>query len=713
MSRLTDLIAQVKAKDPQVGDDLEAEFKALSKRRAFGLNFERHKPEEVELPGRPVRRGDRVRVLPERGTTGPADQRLWTVTKTHRADGERVAHLRLVGSDPIEEQVALVEDLVVIAGFGDAIYPGLVETGRVERGEADDPFHTVINAENYHALRTLTYTHRGKIDCIYIDPPYNTGDKSWKYNNNYVEGDDLYRHSKWLAFMERRLRVARELLNPEDSVLIITIDEKEYLRLGLLLEQTFPEAKVQMVTIVINPLGQERASRLARVEEYAFFVFFGGASPRKSFDDLLNEVVASDEVEQSVRWERLIRGGTGATRRKSPDLFFPVFIDEEVGRIVEIGEPLERDADRSTVKARPGLTTVWPLRRNGSEGRWRCSPSYLRSLLSRGYARLGTYDKSAKQWTISYLGKAQIDRIEKGAIEIVARANAGHVILGSVKGAPNRASIKTVWNRPSHRAGEYGTALNGDLMPGRPFDYPKSLYAVEDALRIAVGDKPNATVLDFFSGSGTTAHAVMRLNRQDDGRRRSISVTNNEVSADEHKTLRKQGLRPGDHDWEALGICDYITKPRIIAAITGHTHQGQPVRGAYKFTDEFPMSDGFATNARFFTLTYETPISVSHNRAFARIAPLLWLRAGATGQEISTLPEAGWEVADTYALLSDLDAEGVFLKALEDCEGLRIAYIVTDDAGRFESASSRLPDGIEPVRLYESYLTNLSFLSGD
>ncbi|MEA5054235.1 MAG: DNA methyltransferase, partial [Propionicimonas sp.] len=252
MSRLTDLIAQVKARDPQMGLDLEAEFKALSKRRAFGLNFERHKPEEVELPGRPVRRGDKVRVLPERGTSGPGDQRLWVVTRTARVDGKRVAHLRLPVENNPEEQVVLVEDLVVVAAFGDAIYPGLVETGRVERGEADDPFHTVINAENYHALRTLTYTHRGRVDCIYIDPPYNTRDKDWKYNNHYVDSGDLYRHSKWLAFMERRLKVARELLNPEDSVLIVTIDEKEYLRLGMLLEQTFPEAKIQMVTTIIK-----------------------------------------------------------------------------------------------------------------------------------------------------------------------------------------------------------------------------------------------------------------------------------------------------------------------------------------------------------------------------------------------------------------------------------------------------------------------------
>lgn len=189
-------------------------------------------------------------------------------------DGTRVAHLSELEAEQPEEQSVLVDDVVVVAEFRDRIYPGLVETGRVERG-GDKPFHTVINAENYHALEMLTYTHRHSIDAIYIDPPYNTGAKDWKYNNNYVEGDDDYRHSKWLAFMERRLEIAKELLNPEDSVLIVTIDEKEYLRLGMLLEQVFPEADIQMVTSVINRAGSSRAGRFARVDEYIFYVFLG------------------------------------------------------------------------------------------------------------------------------------------------------------------------------------------------------------------------------------------------------------------------------------------------------------------------------------------------------------------------------------------------------------------------------------------------------
>ena len=280
MSRLTDLIAQAKAKDPQLGTDLEREFKALSSRRAFGLNFERHRPEAVELPQRPVTKGDKVRVLPPRGSTAKGDQRLWAVKKIEMVEGVRVAHLDLLESTEPESQDVAVDDLVVVAGFRDVIYPGLVSTGKVERG-GDKPFHTVINGENYHALKALTYTHRGKIDAIYIDPPYNTGAKDWKYNNDYVEAEDLYRHSKWLAFMERRLIVAKELLNPADSVLIVTIDEKEYLRLGLLLEQTFPEAQSRWSARVIKPKGRSRVGSFHAPMNISIFVMFGQCVHRR------------------------------------------------------------------------------------------------------------------------------------------------------------------------------------------------------------------------------------------------------------------------------------------------------------------------------------------------------------------------------------------------------------------------------------------------
>ncbi|MBD9653161.1 site-specific DNA-methyltransferase [Ensifer sp. ENS09] len=711
MSRLTDLIAQAKARDVQLGLELEREFKVLSARRSFGLNFERHRPENVELPGRPIRRGDKVRILPARGSTARGDPRIWKIVGFDRDGESKTARLDLIGSVEPVTTTADISDLVVVAEFRDHIFPGLVSTGRIESG-ADKPFHTVINGENFHVLEALTFTHRGKIDAIYIDPPYNTGARDWKYNNDYVESEDLYRHSKWLAMMERRILVARELLNPEKSVLIVTIDEKEYLRLGLLLEQTFPDAVQQMVTVVINPNGVARGKEMARVEEYAFFLFFGEAGPAHVVDSLLDTESLSGQQRTSVRWEWLLRGGNNSRRQDRPNLFFPIYIDPDRRTIAKIGESVPLDVDRTTIPNIPGLVTVWPIRAGrDEEATWQKSPASLRKIVADGFARVGAYDAKNDRWSILYLGPSQLRRIQSGELVITGRREDGsqEVDFGE-RGV--RRTPKTVWNRGSHKAGEYGSMLVRKLTGDRKFPFPKSLYAVEDALRIAVGDNQSATILDFFAGSGTTAHAVMRLNRQDGGRRQSISITNNEVAADEQTALRKANLRPGDPEWERWGICDYITKPRIAAAITGKTPDGEAVKGEYKFTDEFSMAEGFKENAEFFTLTYETSIAISHSRAFERIAPLLWMRAGSLGRRIDAIPDSGWDAADTYALLTDLDKAAQFCKAVRAQGGIRIAYIVTDDDRRFQSVAHHLPADVEPVRLYESYLSNFRFSMG-
>lgn len=705
MSRLTDLIRQAKLKDAALGFELEREFKSLSSRRPFGLNFERHQPESVELPGRPVRKGDKVRILPPRGSTAKGDQRLWKVLGFQTVDGVRQARLELLGAEEAEQQVAAVADVVVVAEFKDHIYPGLVSTGKVERGD-DKSSHTVINGENFHVLEALTFTHRGKIDAIYIDPPYNSGARDWKYNNDYVEGDDLYRHSKWLAMMERRLSVARELLNPASSVLIVTIDEKEYLRLGLLLEQTFPEARIQMVSSVINPKGTGRASEFSRTDEYIFFAFFGSASvPDK----------LGDGTESEVRWRYLRRTdieSARGTKKGGPAQFYPIYVNNVSEKIEEIGPPLPHSTNRNNAPLRPGCIAVFPIREDdGREMNWGLTGPSLKKALDSGFLRVSRNAGSELQpFVFSYLTAPNIKKIEQGLLVKQGKRADGTWIVTNPSGKASRPT--TAWQEKSHEAGAYGTSLLKALLPGRKFPFPKSLYAVEDALRFFVADNPNAIILDFFAGSGTTAHAVMRLNHLDGGRRQCISVTNNEVGPDEHKRLCEDGLRPGDASWEQWGICDYITKPRIKAAITGKTPDGKPIVGDYKFNDEFPMEEGFAENAEFFTLTYEAPVAVSHNRAFERIAPLLWMRAGSEGRRIDTLPKAGWDVADTYGLLINLDVAGAFAEAIAEGERVRIAYVVTDDERRFQSIVRQLPSSVEPVRLYESYLTNFRFSMG-
>lgn len=708
MSRLSELMRQARKADPQLGKDLEAEINALTKRRTFGLVFEQHQPEAVELPGRPIRRGDKVRVLPPRGETKTGDSRLWRVAKIERTEGQRAAHLSELDTENPDTQIVPADDLVVVAEFRDRIFPGLVETGRVEHG-GDKPFHSVINAENFHALEMLTYTHRQSIDAIYIDPPYNTGARDWKYNNNYVEGDDAYRHSKWLAFMERRLKIARELLNPDESVLIVTIDEKEILRLGLLLEQTFPDANIQMISSVINPAGVARGGEFARTDEYLFIVMFGSSRPIavELGAEWLGQV--RNSVKGKLHWNALVRTGTNSRRIDRPNLFYPIYVAEDGSRITEVGAPLPLSVNRNTIPTMPGVRTIWPLKANGEEANWQISPAALQVAINAGYVRLGRF--TARGMAISYLKSGERKKIESGQFPKVGARPDGSVVVDESNYVP-KFIPGTQWSIPAHDASRHGSNLLAALMPDRKFPFPKSLYAVEDALRFFVKDKPKATILDFFSGSGTTANAVMRLNRQDGGRRQSISVTNNEVSAEEQTRLRKQGLRPGDSDWEVLGICDYVTKPRITAAITGETPQGDPVKGDYKFTDEFPMAQGFEENAVYFTLTYEAPLSVRHNRAFERIAPILWMRAGSRGRVINDLGRDGWDVAEAYAVLENLDQIDAFIASLKQTVGVGLAFIITDDDSAFQMVCRELPGIVTAVRLYESYLQNFQINTG-
>lgn len=732
MSRLTDLIAQAKGKDADLGRELEREFKALTNRRAFGLNFERHRPESVELPGRPVRKGDKVRILPPRGETKKGDQRLWKVRSLTGRGAERMAQVELIGAAESETQEIAVADLIVVAEFRDYIYPGLVSTGKVERG-GDKPYHTVINGENFHALEALTFTHRGKVDLIYIDPPYNSGAKDWKYNNDYVEKEDLYRHSKWLAFIERRLLIARQLLNPENSALIATIDEKEYLRFGLLLEQVFPDAKMQMISTLINSKGTGRTNEFRRVDEYVFFLWFGSAklgrlpSYAEPDDDEVEEeleVLASEQSQDETEaeedlgigldWQTFRRRDLASkrgTKKGGPRQFYPIYVNLASGQIEEIGDPLPHDTPRDQAPEREGCIAVFPIRKDGTEMNWSAIAPTFKKRWKDGYARAGrATPEQPQKYIIQYLKAGTIKDIEEGRAVVLGKAEDGSIIAEYPE--EKAKTPTTQWALRSHNAEHYGTDILNSLVPGRTFPFPKSLHAVEDALRLFVDDNHSATIVDFFAGSGTTAHAVMRLNRQDGYRRQCISITNNEVEADKQTALKRASLRPGDKEWEDWGICDYITKPRIKAAITGTTPEGKPIKGDYKFTDEFPMAEGFEENAEFFTLTYETPVKIAHNRAFARIAPLLWMRAGSEGRRIDKEPAEGWEVADTYGLLTNLDRAARFCAEIAAKGGIRIAYIVTDDERRFQAITRELPAGVEPVRLYESYLTNFRFAMG-
>ncbi len=714
---LDGLLARVD--DPALRTDLRSHIDRIRAKRTFGLVFESHLPERVYLPEHPIRVGVKVvhRHDPYSSTFQVfriSDGRA-TIRKVRHPDGSTLSAEEL---DEAMDDAVDTGALVVIADFGEPVYPGLRRLGLVERG-GDKPSHVVIKGENHHVLEAMQFTHAGKIDCIYIDPPYNTGARDWKYDNNYVDDSDAYRHSKWLAFMQRRLNLAKELLKPENSVIIVTIDEKEYLRLGLLLEQLFTGSTIQMVSTVIKPGGTSRTKEFSRVEEYIFFVFFGSADVARTGDNMLTAPTNQDaamSLTESDLWEGMIRRGIGVVRAQRPKQFYPIYIDPEAQRIVDCGEPLHPDTDRSTVPVRQGLTTVWPIKDDGSEGFWQLSPLGLEQARGRGTVRVGTFNSKTRQWRIQYMKAKKAKAVDDGTIATLGKDRNGVVVLDlSGRAFSPESTPRTVWNRQSHDASVGGAGLLNKFLPGRKFPFPKSLYAVEDAIRFFVKDKPDAVVLDFFGGSGTTAHAVARLNRQDAGRRQSIVVTNNEVSADEAASLRKNGLRPGDPEWEALGIFEYITRPRITSAITGKTAEGETVKGDYRFTDEFPLADGFEENVEFAELIYLDSDDIELDLAFAGIAPLLWLRAGARGPILYECPDSGgghepYSWTDQYGVLFNPDRWRGFVDKLPATA--TTAFVVTDSQATFAGVAAELPDRLDVVRLYENYLATFRINEG-
>lgn len=463
------------------------------------------------------------------------------------------------------------------------------------------PWNFIIEGDNLQALYLLEKTHKGKVDCIYIDPPYNTGAKDWKYNNDYVDGNDVYRHSKWLSMMNVRLQTAKKLLNPENSVLICTIDEKEYTRLGCLLEELFPAAKIQMISTAIKPSGSTRETQFSRVNEYIYFVLIGNAYPQNGYVDMLYDN-PDDLSESSVTWQGLRRRGSdGWKRSNSPGGFYPIYIENDTNKLHSVGDAIPLNQDRNSLVPPNGAWCAWPLDPHGREGRWQIKPERLREQLAEGTAFLSKTDKQKGTCSIKYLKDGDRNRVLSGEFLIKGKdPQTGALIIVSKKIANRRP--KTMWVMKSHDASAYGTALLSKLIGAQKFSFPKSMYAVRDAMQFFIVDKPEAIVLDFFAGSGTTLHAVNLMNAEDGGNRRCIMVTNNEVSVEEAKKLTQQGYKPGDPEWEALGIAKYVTWPRSVCSIEGKDINGNPLKGEYITLSgkKINMSDGFTANVKYF-----------------------------------------------------------------------------------------------------------------
>lgn len=334
--------------------------------------------------------------------------------------------------------------------------------------ELADNENYIIKGNNLLALHSLKDKYAGKIKLVYIDPPYNTGSNAdtFVYNNTF-------KHSTWLTFMKNRLEVAKSLLTP-DGCLIVAIDENEHDRLGVLLHDMFDEYEVHSITIIHNPRGVQ-GTNFSYTNEYAFFVIPRG---KKS---IIDRKIPNEEIEYSP----LRNWGTESERKDAKNCFYPITINPSTKKIIKFGDVSQDSFHPHKNETNGNYIDVYPIDSKGVERKWRYARQSVESIkhLLRCTEKKGVWD----------------------------------IELGKDFG-----QYKTVWDDPRYDANEYGTQMIKDLVPDCPFKFPKSLWNVYDCLYAVVGKDKNAIILDFFGGSGTTAHAVLELNKADGGNRRFI-----------------------------------------------------------------------------------------------------------------------------------------------------------------------------------------------
>ena len=688
MAAINDLISQIQ--DETLRNRIQKEVSKMAKQKKFGLVFEEHMPESTPLYDMPIKRGCNVMRRDSK-----EDKSIYVVLKV---EGDTAVCVKPEQKD--EAVTFELKDIVRVAEFGEPIYPYLKPLDSVCNAPDSDLWHTLIEADNYHALQLLEYLYAGKVDCIYIDPPYNTGAKDWKYNNDYVDGNDAYRHSKWLSFMQRRLQLAKKLLNPADSVLIVTIDEKEYLHLGCLLEEMFPEANIQMISSTISRKGAARMNSFTRVNEFIYFVMLG--------DYVLEPLDDADYAKkgETIHWQSFRRSSAANIRTSRPFQFYPIYVDIESRKIIKIGDAIPHEMDRFSVEQLENCVAVFPVRDDGTEMMWGITPEECRVRAAKGYIKAAKYTPNKpQQFVMQYLMSGTIKDINDGKITVTGYASDGSV---EAENSETRNIMpKSQWSFDTHDARDYGSKILKTMLGDR-FDFPKSLYAVHDCLNYFEKRKPNALIIDFFAGSGTTMHAVNLLNAEDGGHRRCIMVTNNEVSADEAKMLKDKGYQPGDAEWEKLGIAHYVTWPRTVCSIKGQDVNGNPLKGDYLGSEPpMHMADGFKANAAFFKLGFLDPTAVSLGMRISEMLPTLWLKTGAKGK----CPElTGEQVPDMlilpenqFAVLINENTFADFAEKLAEHPEIQTVFLATDYEVNYQSMVKNL--NVENAyQLYRDYL---------
>lgn len=398
--------------------------------------------------------------------------------------------------------------------------------------DTDAPNHILIEGDNLEALTALAYTHEGKIDVIYIDPPYNTGNKDFIYNDKYIDKEDSYRHSKWLSFMSKRLRIAKQLLSDE-GVIFISIDDNEQAQLKMLCDEVFNGNLLQQFIIESNPRGSQSSKYFANTHEYLLCY---SKTPNPNIDFGINkteENLSEYSYEDNKGKYRLLglRQRGGAWRRADrPLLFYPFYVNPQNGDISLYEDLLH------SIK-------VLPCRPTGEESRW-------------------TWSKEKVKKESSFLIGAIVNKGTENEKWDIFRKN----YLVNEKGEVRKSKVKSIWNEKEINYQNGGAELK-NIINAEKFSYPKPLFLLTKILSIST--REDSTILDFFAGSGTTLHATLQLNSEDGGGRKCILVTNNENK-----------------------ICEEVTYVRNKQVIQGYTTPtGEDVPGLTSNTLRYYRTD--------------------------------------------------------------------------------------------------------------------------
>lgn len=391
----------------------------------------------------------------------------------------------LVWEDKVEEvEEQLQEQLPILSEVTDK---------RILSTEENAPNHILIEGDNLHALTCLSYTHEGKIDVIYIDPPYNTGNKDFVYNDSYVDSEDDFRHSKWLSFMNKRLRIARRLLS-DNGVIFISIDDNEQASLKLLCDEIFGEKNFVANIIWQKKTGAADARGIAVITEYIMIYV---KNETYINDIFAKNTEAFDEKRYRYSDQHKERG--------------PFYYDS-----LDRGSVRYSDSLNYAIIA-PDGTTLYPNDRTTfvNDGwTWKWSKEKVKWGIENGFIDIAKNNKKKSGWSVRYKIYLNVD-------------NEGNLIK---KNVPFKNMITDTLN---------ADAANDikNIFDSKVFSFPKPVKLLHQLLKYI--DKSTLTILDFFAGSGTTMHAVMQLNNEDGGKRQCILVTNNENGICENITYER------------------------------------------------------------------------------------------------------------------------------------------------------------------------------